>query len=106
MASLTDLAETALLYHPYDYYGDVYINLHKIKDLHYIAISYCSSLRSDSYCSSYLSNKPCLNSLLNHSQSYIVAFWGCYILTGSFLTDTDFLPPSSYKVFLQPLALE
>lgn len=55
MASLSDLAETALLYLPYDYYDSVYTNLYKIKDLHYVAILHCSSLQTDIYRSSYLS---------------------------------------------------
>lgn len=54
MASLTDWAEFALLYLPYDYYERVYINLHKIKDLHYVGILHCSSLQTDIYRSSYL----------------------------------------------------
>lgn len=53
MASLTDWAEIALLYHPNDYYTG--INLHEIKDLHYVAILHCSSLQTDIYRSSYLS---------------------------------------------------
>lgn len=55
MASLTDWAEFALLYLPYDYYDSVYINLHEMIDLHYVAILHCSSLQTDIYRSSYLS---------------------------------------------------
>lgn len=55
MASLTDWAEIALLYLPYDYYGSVYGDLHKINDLRYVDILHCSSLKTDASCSSYLS---------------------------------------------------